>query len=166
MKLTQKISLPVLFCLMILLNGCGFLQGLGKPSMQEVKSLGKLTVGKLLPSYGDGSPLRRSIGTKPSRGEYLIHLLHPKLPPTCVDYKCGVSLDLGKPQKIQLYGGSDLKLADIGFGIFSASTSEEFSKQSQDYGILVISDQKGKIISIFNHVQLSDVAEVMKRQNL
>lgn len=165
MKLIQKMSLPFLFCLVLLLNGCGLLQGFGKPSIQERESLGKLKVGRTLPNYAGGSQSGRAMGNKPSKGDYLIHLLHPKLPPACVDEECGVSVDLDRPKKKQLYGGSDLKLADQIFGIFSAS-NEEFRKESQDYGVLVISDRKGKILTIFEHVELSDVAEVMKRQNL
>jgi hypothetical protein len=165
MPLVQRISLKFLFCLVLLLPGCGFLSEFGKPPPREVKSLGKLTVGKLVPGYAGGSRSGKAMGAKPSRGDYLIHLLHPKLPTECVDEECGVAIDLERPRKKQLYGSSDLKLADQIFGIFPAS-NEEFRKQSQNYGVVVISDRKGEILSIFNHVQLSDVAKVMKRQNL
>jgi len=90
MKLTQGMSLKFLFCLVLLLSGCGFLPGLTtKPTMLEMKSLGKLTVGKPLPSYTGGTRTGRAKGTKPSKGDYLVHLLHPKLPTDCMDEECG-----------------------------------------------------------------------------
>lgn len=163
MKLTQGTGLKFLVCLALLLNSCEFSKEQGKPSLQKVRTLGKLTVGKLLPVPTQST---WETGAKSSKGKYLIHLLHPSLPPLCIDEECGVSLNLGKPQKVQLYGASDLKLADIGFGIFSTVTNEEFSEQSKNYGVLVISNQKGEILSIFEHVELSDVNDVVRRQNL
>jgi hypothetical protein len=150
----------------LLFSGCGVGTGSSESALIEVNSLGELTVGQAVPGYVGGPPSGRGMGPKPSRGDYLVHVLHPDLPPTCVDEECGDFGAIAKQRGVQVFGGSDLKLADGIFGIFSATTSEEFQAQSQDYGVVVISDKHGKILSIFNEIELSDVAKIIKAKNL
>jgi hypothetical protein len=106
------------------------------------------------------------MGIRPSRGNYLVHVLHPQLPAACVDEECGPFGQTAETMGIQIFGGSDLKLADQIFGIFSADTPEEFQKQSKDYGVLVLSDKRGKILAIFNSIELTDVGKILQAKQL
>lgn len=99
------------------------------------------------------------MGPIPSKGTFLIHLLHPSLPTICVDEECGAIGPLVKSYGGQLYGSSDLKLADAVFGILPDQNS---SKNINDYGVLIISNPKGKVISIYDHASPDSVSIVLK----
>jgi hypothetical protein len=142
--------LPVVLSLTI---GCT-----ANPSLQKVNSIGKITVGQLLPSYGGGSKSGRAMGRVPSRGTFLIHLLHPELPTTCVDEECGQIGSLVQSYGGQLYGGSDRKLARAVFGILPSPNSSK----NDEYGVLIVSDSGGKVLSIYNHANQSSISMVLK----
>ena len=148
MKKIQAL-LSLLLMGVVLLIGCT-----PSPSLQKVNSLGKISVGQLLPSYGGGSPSGRAMGRVPSKGKFLIHLLHPELPAACVDEECGEIGSLVQRYGGQLYGASDLKLADSVFDILPPPNS---SKNINDYGVLIVSDSGGKVLAIYNHANQSSV---------
>jgi hypothetical protein len=129
------------------------------PQLQKVNSLGKIVVGQLLPSYAGVSASGKAMGRVPSRGSFLIHLLHPELPTTCVDEECGKIGSLVQSYGGQLYGGSDRKLAGAVFGILPSPNS---SKNIDEYGVLIVSDPRGKVLSIYNHANQNSVNTVLK----
>ncbi len=152
MKTQALLSLlPIALSLML---GCS-----ASPPLQKVNSLGKITVGQLLPSYVGGSPSGRGMGRVPSKGKFLIHLLHPELPSTCVDEECGEIGTLVQSYGGQLYGGSDRKLARSVFDILPSPNS---SKKIDEYGVLIVSNSGGKVLSIYNYANKSSVSKVLK----
>jgi hypothetical protein len=163
MKVYRLLSVAIAAVVVSGSSGCSV--GTGKKTTQtsfnEITTLGKLTVGKTLPSYVGGSNSGKGMGIRPSMGNYLVHVLHPQLPAACVDEECGTFAREAKKMGIQIFGGSDLKLADQIFGIFPADTDEEFQKQSKDYGVLVLSDKQGKVLAIFNAIELTDVSKIL-----
>lgn len=168
MKVYRLLSVAIAAAVVMSITyGCngGSGQKTTQTSFNEITTLGKLRVGKTLPSYVGGSNSGRGMGIRPSRGNYLAHVLHPQLPATCVDEECGTFAQVAKKMGIQIFGGSDLKLADQIFGIFPAD-NEEFQKQSKDYGVLILSDKQGKILSIFNQIELTDVSKILQTKQL
>ena len=129
------------------------------PSLQKVNSLGKITVGQLLPNYSEVSMSGTAMGRVPSRGKFLIHLLHPELPILCVDEECGEIGAIVRKYGGQLYGGSDLKW--IG-GLFDILPPRNSSKKITEYGVLIVSDTSGKVISIYNHAKQDSVPIVLE----
>jgi hypothetical protein len=132
---------------------------MANPPLQKISSLGKLKVGQLLPSYGGVSASGRAMGRVPSKGSFLIHLLHPELPTTCVDEECGKIGSLVQSYGGQLYGGSDRKLAGAVFDILPSPSS---SKNIDEYGVLIVSSSGGKVLSIYNHATPNSVSTVLK----
>lgn len=128
------------------------------PPLQKVNSLGKVTVGQMLPGYSGLSTSGRTVGPVPSRGKFLINLLHPELPSFCVDEECGEIGVLAQKYGGQLQGTSDLKMGDI-FGVLPPPDS---SKNINEYGVLVISNTKGRVISIYNHARPDSVHKVLE----
>jgi hypothetical protein len=124
------------------------------PPLQKVNSLGKVTVGQLLPSYTGVSSSGRAMGRVPSKGEFLIHLLHPELPATCVGEECGEIGGLVQSYGGQLNGASDRKLAGSVFDILPSSDS---SKSFDEYGVLIVSDSRGKVVAIYDHANKNSV---------
>lgn len=152
----------------VLLNllpiGLSFLAGCSaSPPLQKVDSLGKVTVGQLMPSYSGGSSSGRAMGRVPSRGKFLIHLLHPALPIACVDEECGEIGSLVQSYDGQLYGSSDLKLAGAVFDILPPANS---SKDSDEYGVLIVSNPGGKVLAIYNHANQQSVKVVLDNLQL
>jgi hypothetical protein len=132
-------------------------------SLERVQTLGKVKTGQPLPSYAGVSMTGKPMGAKPANGRFLIHLLHPQLPTTCVDDECGEMGFLVRNQGGQLYGASDLKLAGEAFDILPPPSSAK----SEKYGVLIVSDPKGKVIAIYNHADRDSVRVVLSDlQNL
>jgi len=129
-----------------------------------VTTLGKLSVGATLPTYGGSSESGRAIGNQPIDRKFLVHLLHSELPPTCVNEECGALGPIANLKGADFYGGSDLKLADQIFGIFPAD-HEAYRQESQNYGVLIISDQQAKIRAIYQHVDLPDVETILQKSD-
>lgn len=102
------------------------------------------------------------MGRIPSRGRFLIHLLHPELPSACVDEECGEIGLLVQRRGGQLYGGSDLKLAGAVFDILPPPNSNQ---NINEYGVLIISDPQGKVLSIYNHANQDSVRVVLENLN-
>ena len=128
------------------------------PPLQKVNSLGKATVGQMLPGYSGLSISGRDVGPIPSKGKFLINLFHHELPPCCVDEECGEIGVLVQKYGGQLHGSSDLKIGDL-FGILPPPDS---SKNTKDYSVLIVSDINGRIISIYNHARLDSVSKVLE----
>ncbi len=140
---------------------CNADSGDSPPAFQSVSTLGKLSVGKTLPRYSGSSESGQTVGNKPRNRKYLIHLLHSDLPPICVNEECGAFGPVANLKGADLYGGSDLKFADQVFGIFPAD-NDAFRQQSQNYGVLIISDQQAKIRTIYQHVDLPEVETILQ----
>ena len=129
------------------------------PSLQKVNSLGKITIGQLLPKYSEVSASGRAMGPRPSKGKFLIHLLHPELPTLCVDEECGEIGTLVQNYGGQLYGGSELKWI---YGVFDILPPRNSSKKITEYGVLIVSDTSGKVILIYNHAKQDSVPIVLE----
>lgn len=134
-----------------LILGIALCIGSCTPTYKSVTTLSRLTVGKTLVPYPHGS------GDK-----FRVVLLHSELPPVCTTEKCGVFGPMANRIGIDLYGGSDGKLADQIFGIFPED-NEAYRKQSQKYGVLIIADPQDKIRAIYQHVHLSDVETILQK---
>ena len=128
------------------------------PPLQKVNSLGKVTVGQMLPGYSGLSISGKDVGPVPSRGKFLINLFHPELPPCCVDEECGEIGVLVQKYGGQFHGTSDLKIGDA-FGVLPPPDS---SKNINEYSILIVSDAKGQVISIYNHARPDSVYKVLE----
>jgi hypothetical protein len=155
-----KICLAVTFSMLttIGLASCNANAGLNR-----VETLGKVKTGQLLPSYAGVSMAGKPMGSKPTNGRFLIHLLHPQLPPTCMDEECGEIGFLVRNQGGQLYGASDRQLAEAAFDILPSTGVAK----SEKYGVLIVSDPKGKVIAIYNHANRDSVRVVLSDlQNL
>jgi hypothetical protein len=155
-----KICLAVTFGVLtpIVMAGCT-----ANSALERVQTLGKVKTGQPLPSYTGVSMTGKPMGAKPANGRFLIHLLHPQLPATCVDDECGEMGFLVRNQGGQLYGSSDRKLAGEAFDILPPPSSAK----SEKYGVLIVSDPKGKVIAIYNHADRDAVRVVLSDlQNL
>lgn len=144
-----------------LMFSCDANPGESPSTFQSVPILGELSVGKTLPSYAGSSESGQQAGNTPKDRKYLIHLLHTDLPPLCVNEECGAFGSIANIKGADLYGGSDLKLADQVFGI-SPTDYDAFQQQSQNYGVLIISDQQAKIRAIYQHVYLPDMETILQ----
>jgi hypothetical protein len=149
------------FVSLVMLAGCSQLStNSSSPTLNSVNQLGNVTVGQSVPGYGGGSASGRGMGPKPSRGEFLVHVLSPDLPITCVDDECG---DVGAwvvEQGGQLFGGSDQKLAYI-FGVLPEEV--EGSVKPLEYSVVIVSDKHGKVTAIYNNSGLESVKEILGR---
>jgi hypothetical protein len=97
------------------------------------------------------------MGIRPANGRrFLIHVLHHDLPATCVDDECGPVGALVRQRGGQLYGASDLKLADR-FGILPPGDPTRGTEQYRPYSVLVVSDPQGKITGIYDRATLATV---------
>jgi hypothetical protein len=155
-----KICLAVT-CVVLTTIGLGGCQA--NTSLKRVDILGKVKTGQLLPSYTGVSISGKPMGPKPANGRFLIHLLHPQLPATCVDDECGEMGFLVRNQGGQMYGASDRKLANAAFNILPPANSAKPDR----YGVLIVSDPQGKVISIYNYADRDSVRIVLSElQNL
>lgn len=142
------------------ISSCAPTQDKPQIPFKSVTTLGRLSVGTTLPArsamiaHQNG---RNKLGNR----KFLVHLLHSELPPVCTNDECGVFGPIANLKGADLYGGGDLKLADQFYGIFSTE-NEAFRQESQNYGVLIISDQQAKIRAIYQHVDLPDVETILQ----
>lgn len=161
LSVVQEVSWMAVFLSFLMMSGCRMGQQSSTRSFQSVPNLGKLSVGKSLPTYAGTSESGLQASNKPAEHKSLIHLLHTDLPPLCVNEECGAFGSIANLKGADLYGGSDLKLADQVFGIFPTD-NEAFKEQSQNYGVLIISDQQAKIKAIYQNVDLPDMESILQ----
>lgn len=145
----------------VLIGSCTLPKDKPQIPFKSVTTLGKLTVGKPLPPLAQEPEFRLKARNKPGNRKFLVHLLHSQLPPLCTNDDCGAFGPIANLKGADFYGGADLKLADQIYGIFPTD-NEAFQQQSQNYGVLIISDQQAKIRAIYQHVDLPDVETILQ----
>lgn len=124
-----------------------------------VRSFGPIRVGQELPSYGGSSAQSgRTIGPTTPPGRFYVHVIDDTLPPTCLDEECGPEGAAVAALGGHVIGASDGKLAGA-FGVRLVSPAP----WRFDTSLLVVSDDRARVLAIWPGRRLSDAVPAAKR---
>ncbi len=147
----RKTGAGVLVCLLLL--GC---KGISRHD--EFRSL---KIGEPVPSFTGTSRTGKEIRPDFPAGKFFIHFIDDQMGLPCLDLECGKEAEAVVKKGGHLHGGGDGKLAKL-FGVKLVSSSP----WKFDTSLMVVTDEKGQILAIYENAGLKDMDEILKEPEL
>ncbi len=127
----------------------------------KLREFGTIRVGMQIPAFegasGDGVP----IGPATPPGQFFLHVISDKLPPTCLDQECGDDAPLVVAKGGHVIGGSDGKYARA-LGVQLVSTHPF----RLDPPLVVVTDAGGRVSAIWKNAGCEHMELILRKEGL